>query len=323
MKKKIALSLIALVAVVGGVAAMSAYEAHVINVTAHIENALAVSTEAIEFGTVFPQEFVESDFTINLSESFLAAERVDDVEYVIKQKPKCICTAEGVILEECEKGEHLPVDYATHECPEYFEEMENLCPFLSKLPMDQDGNDSGVPSYYDDKGTPDKSDDICIAPARIYSNVLSYNAAGGWGGWSCPEGTYAVGGGVFSSDHALGAQGIAEPGATIGGYTYPTWPHYTYGSWYDGETGYVAQNAGDAQDVVLYVDCLAIVPDASGMLTKLGEDVSDTWTVDLKVPPVEGTIGQDWPATCADWTVPIDGTDYGCDLWIEVTGISE
>ncbi|GAI86270.1 unnamed protein product, partial [marine sediment metagenome] len=32
--------------------------------------------------------------------------------------------------------------------------------------------------------------------------------------------------------------------------------------------------------------------------------------------------GQDWPETCANWTIPTDGVDYGCDLWVEVTGLS-
>ena len=55
MKKKILLSIIAVATVIGGVAAMSAYEAHVVNVTAHIENALKViPPEKLVFGTVFP-----------------------------------------------------------------------------------------------------------------------------------------------------------------------------------------------------------------------------------------------------------------------------
>ena len=59
MKKNIILSFIALVAVVAGVAGMAAFEAHVINVTAHIENALKVVPAGGEltFGTVFPQEY--------------------------------------------------------------------------------------------------------------------------------------------------------------------------------------------------------------------------------------------------------------------------
>jgi hypothetical protein len=56
-------------------------------------------------------------------------------------------------------------------------------------------------------------------------------------------------------------------------------------------------------------------------LTKDGGDILDLWKVDLKVPPVDGYVGQDWPEGCP--TVPENDVDYGCDLWIEVTGISE
>src|SRR3989344_8662517 len=89
MKKKIALGLVALVAVAGGVAGMSAFEAHVINVTAKIENALRVNTDPIDFGTVFPQEQLDKFFDVTLSASFIEEDRVDDVEYMIRQKPKC------------------------------------------------------------------------------------------------------------------------------------------------------------------------------------------------------------------------------------------
>ena len=88
MAKKILLGLVAIAVVVGGVAGMSAYEAHVINVTAHIENALSVTPDELMFGTVFPQEKFYKDLTVALSGSFLEEDRVDDVEYVIKQKPK-------------------------------------------------------------------------------------------------------------------------------------------------------------------------------------------------------------------------------------------
>ena len=55
MNKKILMGLGATLAVVASVAAMSAYEAHIINVTAKIENALSVDTTPIHFGTIFPQ----------------------------------------------------------------------------------------------------------------------------------------------------------------------------------------------------------------------------------------------------------------------------
>lgn len=216
MKKKILFSIIAGIVVVGGVAALSAYEAHVINVTAHIENALSVDTYEIDFGTVFPQEYLEREFTISLSDSFLAAARVDDVEYKIVQKPKC--KADNPQAEP----QYKPVDYATHECPLGYTEMLSLCPFLSKLPQDEEVGDIGEPSYYDADTD------------------------------SCP------------TDQ--------------------------------------------------------VEPMARGILAKSDQDTSDIWTVDLKVPPVDGYVGQDWPEGCP--VVNENDRDYGCDLWIEVTGIS-
>lgn len=79
MKKKIVLTIGAILIVVGGVAVMSAYEAHVINVVAHIENALTVDTTPIEFGTVFPEEVFEMPVTIALSSSFMKQAECSDV----------------------------------------------------------------------------------------------------------------------------------------------------------------------------------------------------------------------------------------------------
>ncbi len=227
MKKKIALGLVAVVAVAGGVAALSAYEAHVINVTAHIENALDVHPEEIKFGIVFPQEYVMRDFTVQLSQSFLDATRVDDVAYVINQKLKpCPVHEELVGL----NGETIIVPNDPTCVPDTTNETPHnptgwhyitLCPFLSKIDNETaDNNDTSHPSY--------------------------------WNGTSC------------------------------------TWP-----------------NPGQA----------------SGNLSKLVGDTVDGWTVDLKVPPVAGSVGQDWPVDCP--TVPNNDVTYGCDLWIEVTGISE
>ena len=226
MTKKILLSLVAVAVVIGGVAAMSAYEAHVINVTAHIENALAVETTPIEFGTVFPQEYVERDFTINLSSSFLAADRVDDINYVIKQKPKPnpagIIFFDGDIVaarEHCHTVT-LPDPYC----------YLTLCPFLSKTDGDpEDNNDTSHIGYYVDPtpAEPNSGDEFCEVPST----------------------------------------------------------------------------------------------DAAGRLSKIESDTSDLWILDLKVPPVAGYVGQDWPASCP--TVSENNQDYGCDLWIEVTGISQ
>lgn len=50
---------------------ISAFEAHVINVTATIANGLEVPIEEIDFGTVFPQEKLDKEFNVSLSDSFL------------------------------------------------------------------------------------------------------------------------------------------------------------------------------------------------------------------------------------------------------------
>ena len=316
MAKKILIGLAGMLVVVAGVAALSAYEAHVINVTAHIENALSVPTEPIVFGTVFPQEMVTEDFTMGLSASFLAQNRVDTVEYKIVQKPKCICdSTEYTNKELCPVGKYAPVDYATDVCPTKYHQMESLCPFLSKTDADpDDNNDTSHPSYYIE----DAAGDHCLQPTRIDRTQEGFGD-GGWAGWSCPAGMIAISGGIDSSTNPVGGHGVAAPGApAVDTYNYPVYPHYTFPA---GETGYVVHDLVDGlgNTIKFHVDCLPIVPDASGKLVK-GADISDSWTVDLKVPPVAGYVGQDWPAGCP--TVPTNDVDYGCDLWIEVTGIS-
>jgi len=81
------ISLATVAVVIAGAAAFSAYEAHIVNVTATIENALSVDGGPMAFGMVFPQEYLLKEMNVKLSDSFLATSRVDDIEYVIKQKP--------------------------------------------------------------------------------------------------------------------------------------------------------------------------------------------------------------------------------------------
>lgn len=73
MKKKIVLGLGALATAVAMLPLFAAFEAHVINVTATIENALEVPLKEIEFGTVFPQEKLDKTFTVSLSDAFINA----------------------------------------------------------------------------------------------------------------------------------------------------------------------------------------------------------------------------------------------------------
>ncbi len=90
-RKKKALSIAgALIAVLLLLPLFAAFEAHVINVKAHIENALDVSPGHIDLGAVFPQETLEATFAVALSESFLGTSRTVDVEYRITQELKPI-----------------------------------------------------------------------------------------------------------------------------------------------------------------------------------------------------------------------------------------
>jgi len=228
MKKKILFIFGAVAALAIGVVGISAFEARVINVTAHIENALSTSVNELPFGTVFPQEYFVKPVTVSLSESFIDAGRVDDVNYVINQKlkpcptriptdgptPTPIPVDPTCVPDGREPGIDQPLEGATGW------HYLDLCPFLSKGPDNSPRNDTGERSYF--------QSDHCIAPT--------------------PQ---------------------------------------------DG---------------------------AIGRLSKAEGDFSDTWNIDLKVPPIAGSVGQDWPEGCP--TVPTNSATYGCDLWFEVTGIS-
>jgi len=87
--KKVLLLVSALLIVFSGVAAVSAYEGHLVNVKAHVENAIAVTADHFDFGIVFPEEKLETDIYVGLSESFLAQQRYSTVEYKVywERKP--------------------------------------------------------------------------------------------------------------------------------------------------------------------------------------------------------------------------------------------
>lgn len=81
--KKAVLIVSALLLVVSGVAAVSAYEGHLVDIKAHVENAIGVDTYELDFGTAFPQEQLEKDLLYGLSNSFMDANqtRVSSVTY--------------------------------------------------------------------------------------------------------------------------------------------------------------------------------------------------------------------------------------------------
>ncbi len=70
--------------IIAGAAAFSAFEAHVVNVTATINNALDVPVEAqgLSFGTVFPQEKLDQNFNVSLSSSFNAQTQCSAINFV-------------------------------------------------------------------------------------------------------------------------------------------------------------------------------------------------------------------------------------------------
>ena len=148
------MTLAVLVAISLGVVGMSAFEAHVINITAQIENGLTVPLEAngMSFGTVFPEEVAYQNMGIELSSSFLTTDRVDDIEYMIRQKPKC-----GVPAVPATN----PVSYTSFPqvtenadgafiCPQGSVMLPLLCPYLSKTELDANGatTTNAIPAFH-------------------------------------------------------------------------------------------------------------------------------------------------------------------------------
>ena len=257
MLKKLALGAAGIAMAVATVPMFAAFEAHVINVTARIENALSVSTEPMDFGTVFPQEHLDKPLSIELSRSFLAEDRVDDVSYFIRQKPKCGITSQnGTVLDHTSTATghvslgpddtiiidcgRAPRDLAVDNTQTAIDETEtwgvlpSLCEYISKEDDKTPDNDGSTPSFHH--------------PWTFIGRQLVWN-------------------------------------------------------------------------------------DTQGKLTKIGNDTLDNWTIDLAVPCFGGHCAQDWEsfvhsinpaADPAEFTQPIANEHkvFGCDLWIEVNGVS-
>src|SRR3989344_300332 len=135
--KKIAIGLVSLAIVLVMIPLFAAFEAHVINVTATIENALYVHPEDLTFGTVFPQEYFESSFFVTFSASFSAGDQrhASTTEYVIKQKPKPrpeYISQVGLDNARAWCHANSPADENDPNDPYYGDCFPNLCPYLSK-----------------------------------------------------------------------------------------------------------------------------------------------------------------------------------------------
>jgi len=65
--------------------------------------------------------------------------------------------------------------------------------------------------------------------------------------------------------------------------------------------------------------------EARGRLAKSEGDLEDTWIIDLIVSCFQGMCAQDysWEEFGPPLPPELEGETFGCDLWIEVTGISE
>jgi hypothetical protein len=136
--------------ILAGAAAFSAFEAHVVNVTATISNATEISTSALSFGNVFPQEILHNPVTLSLSSSFLSTDntRATNVDYVIKQKPKCKAN------DPANQNQYAQVvdvpgisdSPATFACPVGYTAMPLLCPYLSKT--SDKATDTNVTSFH-------------------------------------------------------------------------------------------------------------------------------------------------------------------------------
>ena len=79
--KRIIFLVAALLTVFSGIAAVTAYEGHVVDIKVHVENAIGVLTNEINLGTRFPQEYVETDLTWGMSNSFYAQSRLSGINY--------------------------------------------------------------------------------------------------------------------------------------------------------------------------------------------------------------------------------------------------
>lgn len=140
MKKRILIAFAALGVALAALPLLTAFEAHVINVTAQIEEGCLNHIDDIDFGTTFPQERLDKTFNVELSQSFLAmSDEYDALEYRISQKPKCWNGNEadpvfGVVEEA--NGSFVCVN-------DGFTMLPLLCPYLSKHEITTDGSDNG------------------------------------------------------------------------------------------------------------------------------------------------------------------------------------
>lgn len=410
MKKRILLTIIAIAAVAFGVVGMSAFEAHVINVTAKIENALDVSPYGIDFGTVFPQEDLDENFTIALSDSFKANGRVDNVEYKLVQKPKtftlnfgggdadahnrsllCVDPDTDNLAQRCvigsgvltittdsDKGSEdlfganetfsdvtaprmlIPMggnfiietkvaanptgftgpdgQYQSGGIIVYNDDGDVVRLELTKWGAGTDGNNSVYMESQENRVKVGKrytindiENDLVYLKLTRVGNVFTgyYKEALGdaWTEVPIQEGKDDFTNEAIGGDPKIGFAAVDNKG---GSSFSATFDYATLNDGYEDLCRFLSKTPQDLNDVAepsYYVEgdtepdsCRDVITQATGILSN-PNDYTDTWNVGLKVPPVAGYIGQDWPASCASYVVPENAKNYGCDIWVEVTKI--
>ena len=269
MTKKIVLG----IAVAGTTLALlplfAAFEAHVVNVTAKIENALSVDTTPIDFGTVFPQEQLDRTIAISLSQSFQDEDNANDVEYFLRQKPKCawtVPTTDGgtLILGQTQSG-HVT------------DAGEITCPEPGEAPVVPTDNPNIVPASQPSWG-----------PLPLLCRYLSKHDLD-------PE----------DENDQHGIDAFHEIGAVVGD------------AWVWNDIHGILEKDASTTDETVEDDY----------------DLRDVWNLDLKVPCFGGQCAQDWadfvtginPNANPDNYVQNTANEhdvFGCDLWIEVEGVS-
>lgn len=152
MRNKIVAVLGAIAIVIVTLPLLGAFEAHIINVTAQIENSVEciVVGDPIDFGTVFPQEKLDRTFTIELSQTFINSEEHDLLEYAIEQEPKCWDGNDA----DPTFGEVEIIGGNEYVCEDNgFEILPLLCPYLSKSEITDDGSEGendgpSIPAFH-------------------------------------------------------------------------------------------------------------------------------------------------------------------------------
>jgi hypothetical protein len=127
------LGVLAALVIVGVLASTVQVGAQVVS----IDSNLSISPNIISFETMFPGEVHYKPLVVNLSDSFLGEDILDDVEYRIVQKPKPRIDSPA----EREYCSHFPNDLT--RC------YPSLCPYLSKTADNAPANDTSIPAYHD------------------------------------------------------------------------------------------------------------------------------------------------------------------------------